>query len=102
VKKGDPGWIPVQTLNTIPYTQEILAGLRKGPIVKSDFTHIKSLHDKISTLRKLLPQGYIITGHYIWTKGKFGTYREYQYHLTTPSPVLRQDGSSTLSATPVV
>ena len=79
-KDGKP-WVPVPILNTIPYTQEILAELRRGPVVKAQFPHIKQFHDKVSTLRKLLPEGYLIEGEYEIAKGKFLAHREYVYRL---------------------
>jgi hypothetical protein len=100
-KDGKP-WVRVPILNTIPYTQEILAELRKGPVRSAQFPHIKHFHDKVSTLRKLLPEGYLIEGEYVWTKGKLGiNHREYQYSLITPSRVSKPADSSTLSATHV-
>ncbi len=91
--KGGEGWIDIPRINHTPYTQELLAELRKGPILRSAFPHILDVHDKISTLRKLLPEGHTIEGKRIWTKGKFGTYRELQYRLTTPSRLSKQGDS---------
>jgi hypothetical protein len=79
-KDGKP-WVLVPILNTIPYTQEILAGLRRGPVCSAQFPHIKHFHDKVSTLRKLLPEGYLIEGEYEIAKGKFLAHREYVYRL---------------------